>query len=75
MTLKSPLATRSISSSISCSVEVGEFKMRYVEGRTGGTSVGGVAVVGGDGAAGGRREKSDAEGAMNERYWSRIYLE
>lgn len=68
--LKSPLATRSISSSICCSVDEGELRMPYVDveaseldcpaGEVGGTDVGG----------GGRRENRDGDGAMKERYWS-----
>ena len=67
-TLKRPVATRSISASICCSVEEGEFNNAYVEcaGRLGaGAGPGEAGVVVFDG---GRSENSDGEGAMNERY-------
>jgi len=69
-TLNRPFAIRSISSSICCSVEEGELRIAYVEG--GIAKVGGEAVS--DVAAGcegdGRSEKSDEEGAINDKYWS-----
>jgi hypothetical protein len=72
--LKSPLATRSISSSICCSVDEGELRMVYVEwGIAVGTGWDPEAVEVGRGG-GGRREKRDGEGAMKDKYWSRTYL-
>jgi hypothetical protein len=69
--LKSPLAIRSISSSICCSVEEGELRIVYVFcGIV--ASIGGVAALvdaaGGGGR--GRRENNEGEGAMNDKYWS-----
>ena len=71
-TLKRPVAIRSISSSICCSVDDGEFRSVYEEN--------GCVVVEGPAAAlgaeaggaltGGRIEKREGEGEMNERYWS-----
>lgn len=74
MALNRPLAIRSISASICCSVEEGEFRMVYVE-----WGVGAVAGAAGDavvncGGGAGNREKSEGEGAINERYWSRTYI-
>ena len=65
-TLNSPPAIRSISLSIWSSVEEGEFRMVYEEScwdGPGWLDVGEVATGGG-----GRREYSDADGAMKERY-------
>lgn len=70
-TLNSPQAIRSISLSIWSSVEEGEFKMEYEEScwdGPGWLDMGDVATGGG-----GRREYSDADGAMKERYWSTTY--
>lgn len=68
--LYKPLAIRSISSSICCSDEEGELSIVYEEwGIVLGWTAGGLLVV--EGAwEGGRRENSDGEGAMNDRYWS-----
>jgi len=66
--LNKPFATRSISSSICCSLDVGELRIEYVVSGTV-VSVGGdVAVIDGGGGGGGRRENNDGEGAMKERY-------
>lgn len=71
--LKSPLATRSISCSICCSVDAGELRMAYVHGGVVGPDCGvGVVIVAVTG--GGKREKRDGEGAIKDRYWSRTYL-
>ncbi len=71
MALNIPLATRSISASICCSVEDGELRIAYV-----GCGIGGMAdVEDAGGAGGGRREKSDGEGAIKERYWSMTWEE
>lgn len=71
-TLKRPLATRSISSSICCSVDEGELRIVYVDVGMGGVT--GFWVVGGtvgEGCtAGGRRENNEGDGAMKDRYWS-----
>jgi hypothetical protein len=73
MELNRPLAIRSISASICCSVEDGELRMVYVE-----CGIGVVVcpvddvVINSDGGAG-KRENSEGEGAINERYWSRTY--
>lgn len=65
--LNSSLDTRSISSSICCSVDDGEFRMVYVE--TGPDAVGGVGdVIDGAGTGGGKRENSDGDGAMKDKY-------
>ena len=68
MALKSPLATRSVSASICCSVDEGELRMVYVECgvvvKFGWVEV--CVVAGGGG--GGRRENREGEGAMKERY-------
>ena len=69
-TLNSPLAIRSISLSISCSDEAGELRMAYDDEAVDGPGWPGAvedATAGGDG---GSSEYRDAEGAMNERYWS-----
>lgn len=72
-TLNKPVATRSISASICCSVEEGEFRSAYAECVV---RVGVAVSVGEDGVAvltGGRRENNDGEGAMKERYWSKTW--
>lgn len=68
--LKSPLAIRSTSCSISWSVEDGELRIVYVEcGIVGSGRVEGVDdCAGGGGAGGGSSEKRDGEGAIKERY-------
>lgn len=74
-TLKRPVAMRSISSSICCSEEEGELRRVYVGGvGDGADGFAGAAVVGaGVAFTGGRRENSDGEGAMKERYWSKTW--
>ena len=62
MTLNRPFATRSISSSICCSVDDGEFRMVYVDKGI----VESAAAEGWDG--GGRRENREGEGAMKDKY-------
>ena len=71
--LKSPEATRSISSSICCSEEDGELSRAYEEWGSGGAEGPAAALAVEFVAAftGGRMEKREGEGAMNERYWSK----
>ena len=75
-TLKSPVATRSISASISCSDEEGELRIAYVEWGAvveGPDVLGAPGVVTGALCGGGRSENSEDDGAMKDRYWSRTY--
>ena len=69
-TLKIPDATRSISSSICCSVEEGELRSAYVE--CGWDGVEGPATafgaVGDAAFGGGRSENKDGDGAMKDKY-------
>lgn len=70
-TLNNPLATRSISSSISCSVDDGELSLVYVEYTWlvgGGDDGPGVGAGGAE--DGGVSENNDGDGEMKERYWS-----
>lgn len=68
-TLNKPFATRSISSSICCSAEVGELRMAYVECVCEGPGCAGAFGVEAEGAAGGgNRENKDGEGAMKDKY-------
>jgi hypothetical protein len=69
--LNNPFATLSISSSICCSVDDGEFRMTYVEWGILTSGVGGVvAWTDGGGGGGGRRENNEGEGAIKDKYWS-----
>jgi hypothetical protein len=69
--LKSPLEIRSISSSICCSVVEGALRIVYDEC---GFSSDAVACVGGGAVVGGKREKREGEGAMNDKYWSTTFV-
>ena len=67
--LNKPFATLSISSSICCSVDDGEFRMIYVEWGMLTSGAGGVVVwTDGGGEGGGRRENREGEGAMKDKY-------
>ena len=68
-TLNRPVATLSISASICCSVDEGELSTAYDECGGGGGAPGdeGVVDVGGGGV---RRENSEGEGEINDKYWS-----
>jgi len=61
--LKSPLAIRSISFSICCSVDEGELRIAYDEWGRGGDP-GWEVVVG----WGGSKENREGEGAINDKY-------
>jgi hypothetical protein len=67
--LKRPEAMRSISSSMSCSDEDGEFRIVYEVLTSGITGAAGVDVEGfGAAGMGGRSEKRAGEGEMKPRY-------
>ena len=67
--LNKPFATLSISSSICCSVDDGEFRMIYVEWGMLTSGAGGVVVwTDGGGEGGGRTENREGEGAMKDKY-------
>lgn len=75
-TLKRPDATRSISSSICCSVEEGELRSRYVEWLCEEPAgVEGVEDEADAAAGGGSKENKDGDGEINERYWSMTYVD
>lgn len=61
--LKSPLAIRSISFSICCSVDEGELRIAYDEWGRGGDPGWEVAV-----GCGGSKENREGEGAINDKY-------
>jgi hypothetical protein len=69
-TLNKPLAIRSISCSICCSVEEGELRMSYAYPGFGGSACG--EGEGGLTTTGGTSEKSEGEGDINDKYWSNI---
>lgn len=72
--LNNPFATRSISSSICCSVDDGELRIAYVvAGMLLSMAGGWLAWMEGAGVGGGNNENSEGDGAMKARYWSMTF--
>lgn len=71
MTLNNPVAIRSVSSSIACSFDEGEFKTAYEKWRSFvacATCEEDLSKGVSGGGGGGSKENKDGEGQMNDRY-------